>query len=93
MKTGFLVFVCLYFLGLVIRVFYEHLKKNGRVDPKNKLTFTVVFSAMCLLWASWFNMCPLDPLQLSMPHVVRWIGFSTFLIGLRDYGDVYWIIG
>jgi len=82
MKTGYLVFVCLYFLGLIIRALYEQLKKNGRVDPKNKITFTIVFFAMCLLWASWFNMCPLDPLKLPLPHVARWIGFGTFLAGL-----------
>lgn len=82
MITGYLVFVGLYFLGLMIRVIYEQLKKNGRIDPKNKITFTIVLCAMCLLWASWFNMCPLDPFQLSIPHVVRWIGFSTFLVGL-----------
>jgi len=82
MKPGYLVFMGLYFLGLMIRAIYEQLKKNGRIDPKSKFTFTIVFFAMCLLWASWFNMCPLDPFQLSMPQVVRWIGFSTFLVGL-----------
>jgi protein-S-isoprenylcysteine O-methyltransferase Ste14 len=82
MKTGYLVFVCLYFLGLAIRAIYEQLKKNGRINPKNKITFTTVFFAMCLLWASWFNMCPLDPYQLSISPVARWIGFSAFLAGL-----------
>jgi protein-S-isoprenylcysteine O-methyltransferase Ste14 len=82
MKTGYLLFVGLYFLGLMIRVVYEQLKKNDRVDPKNKTTFTIVFFAMCLLWVSWFNMCPLDPIQLSIPPVAKWTGFCTFLAGL-----------
>ena len=82
MKTGYLVFMGLYFLGLIIRAIYEQLKKNGRIDPKSKFTFTIVFFAMCLLWASWFNMCPLDPFQFSIPRVARLIGFGTFLTGM-----------
>ena len=82
MKTVYLVFMGLYFAGLIIRAVYEQLKKNGRVNPKNKITFLIIFLAMCLLWASWFNMCPLDPFQLSIPQVARWIGFGIFLLGL-----------
>ena len=82
MKTGYLAFMGLYFLGLIIRAIYEQLKKNGRIDPKSKFTFTIVFFAMCLLWASWFNMCPLDPFQFSIPRVARLIGFGTFLTGM-----------
>jgi protein-S-isoprenylcysteine O-methyltransferase Ste14 len=82
MKTSYLVFVGLFFFGLMIRAVYEQLKKNGRIDPKNKVTFTIVFLAMNLLWASWFNMCPLDPIQLSMPRGVTWIAFCIFIAGL-----------
>lgn len=82
MAIGFFVFASLYIIGLVIRAFYEHFKKKGRIDPHNKLTFLVVFCAMCLLWASWFNMCPLDPYRLPMPLAVKWIGFGVFAVGL-----------
>ncbi|CAB1055689.1 hypothetical protein D1BOALGB6SA_422 [Olavius sp. associated proteobacterium Delta 1] len=37
MKTGYLAFVGLYFLGLIIRTIYEQLKKAGRVNPKSIL--------------------------------------------------------
>jgi protein-S-isoprenylcysteine O-methyltransferase Ste14 len=82
MKTGYLVFLGLYFLGLMIRAIYEQLKKAGRVNPKNMAIFAIVSFAMCLMWASWFNMCPLDPLQFSLPRIVRWFGFGAFLVGL-----------
>lgn len=82
MKTAYLVFASFYLLGLIIRAVYEQLKKNDHIDPKNKITFTIVFFAMCLLWASWFNMCPLDPIQLIIPKVVKWTGFCAFLLGL-----------
>jgi len=82
MKTGYLVFVLLYFLGLMIRAVYEQLKKSARVDPTNRITFTIVFLGMCLLWASWFNMCPLDPIHLSLPSFAKWVGFFLFAAGL-----------
>ena len=33
MKTSYLAFAGLYFLGLIIRAIYEQLKKAGRVNP------------------------------------------------------------
>jgi protein-S-isoprenylcysteine O-methyltransferase Ste14 len=69
-------------LGFIIRAIYEHLKKSGRINPRSKIIFAVVFFAMCLMWASWFNLCPLDPLRISLPQLVRWIGFCIFLAGL-----------
>ena len=82
MKTGYLVFAGLYFLGMIIRAVYEELKKKGRVSPKDRVTFAIIFLAMCLMWASWFNMCSLDPFRVPLPPVVGWIGFGVFLIGL-----------
>jgi protein-S-isoprenylcysteine O-methyltransferase Ste14 len=82
MKAGYLVFVGLYFLGMMIRVIYEELKKKDRLSPKNIIIFTIVLLSMCLMWMSWFNMCPLDPLQVSLPRIASWIGFGTFLVGL-----------
>jgi protein-S-isoprenylcysteine O-methyltransferase Ste14 len=82
MKAGYLVFVGLYFLGMMIRVIYEELKKKDRLSPKNIIIFTIVLLSMCLMWVSWFNMCALDPLQVSLPRVASWIGFGTFLVGL-----------
>ena len=82
MKTAYLLWVVLYFLGLIIRAVYEQLKRDGRINPKSMITFMIVFFAMCLMWASWFNMCPLDPFQIELPHFARWTGFGIFLGGL-----------
>ena len=82
MKTGYLVYAGLYFLGMIIRAVYEKLKEKGRVSPKNRVTLAIVFLAMCLMWASWFNMCPLDPLRVLLPPVVGWMGFGIFWVGL-----------
>ena len=82
MKTDYPVLACLYFLGMAIRAVYEKLKEKGRVSPKNRVTLAIVFLAMCLMWASWFNMCALDPLRFTLPRAVGWIGFGIFLVGL-----------
>ena len=42
----------------------------------------IVFIAMCLMWASWFNMCSLDPFRISLLHIIKLFGFSVFLVGL-----------
>lgn len=82
MKPGYVIALGLYLTGLAIRTGYEMLKKAGRVNPKSVPLFIFVFLVMCLLWVSWFGMCPQDPLPLPLPGPVRWIGFGIFLAGL-----------
>lgn len=82
MQTGYFILVGLYFLGLVTRTVYELWKKTGRIDPKNKIIFAIVFAAMCLMWASWFGLCPLDPFRLVVLPAVKWLGFGLFVVGL-----------
>jgi protein-S-isoprenylcysteine O-methyltransferase Ste14 len=82
MEYEYLIFVGLHFLGLLIRAIYEQLKKSGRVSSRNRLVFAIILCAMCLMWASWFNMCPMDPYPFSFPSWVKWIGFGIFLLGL-----------
>ena len=82
MNANFAAFLFLFLGCLLVRSTYEVLKKSGRVNPRNRLLFAVVFTAMCALWISWFGMCPLDPLPLLLPDPVRWIGFGIVVIGL-----------
>jgi protein-S-isoprenylcysteine O-methyltransferase Ste14 len=81
MNTLFLVLLVLYVACLTTRSTYEVFKKAGRVDLKNKILFSLIFSVMCLMWVSWFTMCPLDPYAVNLPSAVPWIGLGMFLIG------------
>jgi protein-S-isoprenylcysteine O-methyltransferase Ste14 len=81
MNTEFLILLVLYVACLTTRSTYEWFKKAGRVDLKNKILFLAIFTVMCLMWVSWFGMCPLDPYAISLPLAVRWIGFGVFLVG------------
>lgn len=81
MKTEFLVFLGLYVICLTTRTTYEFFKKAGRVNLKSKILFWTIFTTMCLLWVSWFVMCPLDPWSLDVPLAVRLTGLAVVLIG------------
>ena len=43
MNSEYLLFLGLYLIGLIIRTGYELLKKAGRVHPKSKWAFALVF--------------------------------------------------
>jgi protein-S-isoprenylcysteine O-methyltransferase Ste14 len=82
MMTEYLLFASLHVSCLIIRAGYEMLKKAGRLNPKNSVIFAMIFAVMCLLWVSWFSMCPVDPVHASLPGIVRWLGFVTFIAGM-----------
>jgi len=82
MNTDYYLFLSLYLGSLIIRTGYELLKKAGRVNPKSKIIFAIVFVVMCLMWASWFSLCPLDPFRFTLPNPVRWLGLGMWVIGL-----------
>ena len=82
MTKDYVIVLMLYFIGMGIRMGYERLKRKGRVDSRRWTVLAVVFAAMCLMWASWFNLCPLDPWPLALPETVRWMGFGLFVVGL-----------
>ena len=78
----YIVLVLVFLLGLLIRFFYERLKLTGSIDSKTRLIFSIIFSVMMLIWASWFVMIPLDPWRLELPGTIRWLGIAVFILGL-----------
>lgn len=82
MNTDYLIFLALYLFTLLIRTSYELLKKAGRVNTKNTMVFAVILVVMCLMWATWFGMCPLDPLRIALPERARWVGLVVLIVGL-----------
>jgi len=82
MNTEYFVFLGLFLLSQVIRTCYDLLKKSRRVNPKNMMVFAVILVVMCVMWATWFGLCPLDPLRLALPQSIRWIGLGVLIVGL-----------
>jgi protein-S-isoprenylcysteine O-methyltransferase Ste14 len=82
MLATYLVLVGVCLAALAIRTVYELFKKAGKVDPQNKLVFAIIFVAMILMLLSWPLLSPLDPLPLSLPAIVHWLGLAVLVAGL-----------
>ncbi len=82
MNELYYIFLVLYVACLTTRTVYEMLKKAGRVDLKNKSLFWVIFTVMCVMWVSWFSLCPLDPWAVGLPVIIQLMGLGLFLLGL-----------
>lgn len=81
MNIRFLIPAILFLLCLAIRSAYELLKEGRKIDPESKPIFAVILTVMCVLWISWFSLCPADPFRADVSGAVRWIGFGIFLLG------------
>ena len=73
MDNRFLIPAVLFILCLAIRSAYELLKEARKINPESKPIFAFVFASMCVLWVSWFSLCPMDPFRVEFPGAVRWI--------------------
>ncbi len=82
MESEYLVLAVVHVLCISVRTSYEVLKDRGRVNPKNPVLFGAVFTTMIVLWASWFALCPMDPVILPLSGAIRYAGFGVFLLGL-----------
>ena len=81
MSDEYPLFLILHLAGLTIRNIYEALKKSGKVDSRNRIVFAVIFAAMCMMWAGWFEMCRLDPMRIILPAPVRFAGLLLVVAG------------
>jgi protein-S-isoprenylcysteine O-methyltransferase Ste14 len=78
----FFFYFWLFLICLGLRAIYEILKKSGKIDPKSKPLFLAILFVMCLLWISWFAMCPQDPIHMVIPDYVKWLGFGIWAAGM-----------
>lgn len=78
----FFIYLALFFFGLFFRTGYEMRKEKGSMNENNKVLFVAVFGAMTVMWASWFAMCPPDPVRLKFPLWVRFGGFIIEIAGI-----------
>ena len=81
MDNSFLIPAILFLLCLTIRDIYELLKQANKINLESKPLFAFIFTAMIVLWLSWFSLCPADPSKLNLPDVIRWIGLAIFIVG------------
>ena len=82
MNIEYLIPAILFLLCLVLRSVYELLKETRKINTESKPIYVAIFTAMCILWISWFMLCPADPYRVDLPDAVRWSGFAVFMIGM-----------
>lgn len=82
MNTPFMLILILCLSGLGIRMIYEEQKKAGKIDPQNKLAFTLALLGMILFLPSWIILCPLDPWRIDPPSAVHWTGIAMAVAGV-----------
>jgi protein-S-isoprenylcysteine O-methyltransferase Ste14 len=78
-KFIFLASLCV--LTHIVRTVYEILKHRKKIVP-GKLSFTIIFADMALLWISWFALCPFDTCKINLPGTLRYAGLLLSVIGL-----------
>jgi protein-S-isoprenylcysteine O-methyltransferase Ste14 len=47
-----------------------------------RISFTLMFINMILLWASWINMCDTDVVKIPIPDAIRYGGLVLFFAGV-----------
>ncbi len=67
--------------AVIIRTIYELLKKSGRIDPKNKIIFALIFADMCILWIFWFVAAPMNPKHFGLSPAFRYLGLGAVILG------------
>ncbi len=81
MTSRFLLPAVLFLVCLMLRNIYERMKDAEKIRPDNKPVFIMIFISMCVLWMSWFILCPADPRPAGLPVFFRWLGLMIFLTG------------
>jgi protein-S-isoprenylcysteine O-methyltransferase Ste14 len=82
MDNGFLIPAVLFILCLAVRSVYELLKEAHKINLESKPIFAAIFTSMCILWVSWFMLCPNDPWKVNAPDWIRWAGLAMFIVGM-----------
>lgn len=81
MKNTFYIWLIILIITTIYRNIYEFRKAKG-VIAKSKLSFTILFADMFLLWSSWFAMCEGDIIKIEMPAILRITGIVLTILGI-----------
>lgn len=80
-NNPFYLLVAISVITHIIRTIYEILK-HKKILKSNRLTFVIIFFNMVLLWFSWFGLCSIDIIRITIPDVIRYLGIFLALSGV-----------
>jgi protein-S-isoprenylcysteine O-methyltransferase Ste14 len=56
--------------------------KHKKILKSGKLSFTIIFSNMVLLWTSWFMLCGLGISDIYLPQILHYFGIVLVITGI-----------
>jgi protein-S-isoprenylcysteine O-methyltransferase Ste14 len=80
-KKIFLIAAIICIITHIVRFIYE-IMKHKKLLKASKLSFVIIFTNMCLLWASWFTLCANDMQRIELPAIISYLGIFIAGIGL-----------
>ena len=82
MSTSFLIWFSLCFICYLIRTLFNIAKFKGNKIVTHKSVVIAIYVVMAILWFSWFQMCFVEPIKISLPLWLRYIGMLLFITGV-----------
>ena len=66
----------------MLRTVYNILNYRQKKFVERKNVLTAIYIVMFILWFSWAQMCFADPIKMSLPLWLRYIGLFCFITGI-----------
>lgn len=82
MLQSFLIWFSVCFICYFLRTVYNLLNYKQKKIVESKNVLITIYIVMFILWFSWFQMCFVDPIKMSLPLWFRYIGLLFFLTGV-----------
>ena len=70
------------FICYLLRTLFNLLKLRKKRIGESKAVIAAVYVVMFILWFSWFQMCFADPMEISLPLWLRFVGLACFIAGV-----------
>lgn len=78
----FIIWFSACFACFTFRTVFNFLSYKKFPLAEKKILVTFIYIIMAILWFSWFQMCFSDPVRMSIPGWLRYLGLSFFIIGI-----------
>ena len=78
----FLIWFSVCFICYLLRTIYNILSYRQKKNADSKKVLITIYIVMFILWFSWFQMCFVNPIKMSLPLWFRYIGLLCFTTGI-----------
>ena len=82
MYSSFLTWFTICFFCFALRTIFNFLRYRHHKIANTRLFVNIIYGVMFILWFSWFQMCFIDPVKMSLPLWGRLAGLLLFISGV-----------